>query len=83
MERPGPVEVRRLVDGSVLVGTTDGLSIDAGVGAPELPSVQVFEAAGWADAGPLATHRVVDDGPRPTTPGRTGHEFVWLRLVAG
>jgi hypothetical protein len=83
MERPGPVEVRRLADGSVLVGTTAGLSFDAGWAPSKLPSVQVLEAAGWVDAGPLAMHRVVDADLVRRLQDRTGHEFVWLRLVAG
>jgi len=43
----------------------------------------VLEAAGWAEAGALATHRVVDADLVRRLQDRTGHEFVWLRLVAG
>jgi hypothetical protein len=82
MDQPGPVEVRRLGDGSLLVGTSTGLTLGAGWAPAGLGGVQVLEADGWADAGALATERAIDPALVRHLSGRTGHEFVWLRLVA-
>ena len=64
-------------------GTTAGLTLDAELARRRAPiAVRVLEADGWADAGALATDRVVDAGLVRRLQDRTGHEFVWLRLVA-
>ena len=81
MAEPGPVEVRRLADGSVLVGTTQALVIDAAWTPTPLAQVLVLEAAGWAEAGSLTTPLVVDAALIERLQARTGHAFVWLQLT--
>ena len=81
MAEPGPVEVRRLADGSVLVGTTQALVIDVAWARTPLDQVRVLEAAGWADAGSLSTPLVVDAALIERLQARTGHAFVWLHLT--
>jgi len=82
MEQPGSVEIRRLADGSVLVGTTSALTIDDAWGLGPLDQVQLLEADGWADAGTLDAPLVIDAALLDRLRARTGHDFLWLHLSA-
>jgi hypothetical protein len=77
---PGPVEVRRLTDGRVLVGTTTAIELDArwAGGAPS--GLRVLEHEGWTEAGGLERQGVLDAPTIARLQDRTGHRFLWLLL---
>ena len=77
---PGPVEVRRLADGHVLVGTTRAIELDArwAGGAPS--GLRVLEHEGWTEAGGLERPGVLDAPTIARLQDRTGHRFLWLLL---
>jgi hypothetical protein len=76
---PGPVEVRRLPDGRVLVGTTSAIELaPTWAGAPRV--VRVMEHDGWASGGVLDQPGVVDLATIERLRSRTGHRFLWLLL---
>jgi hypothetical protein len=80
LDRPGPVEVRRLADGGVLVGTTAGVSVDPVWAAASMGRVSAFGADGWGDATPLESPGVVPARLVRALQRATGHTFVQLRL---
>jgi hypothetical protein len=78
---PGPVEVRRLPDGDILVGTTEAIELDAAwAGDGDLRRLSVLEHDGWAPVGELERAGVVDVGLVAGLRARTGHAFLWLLL---
>jgi hypothetical protein len=80
LDAPGPVEVRRLAGGGVLVGTTEAIELDPAWVGDGLSVLSVLEHDGWRRVGELVRPGAVDaqtiEGPRE----RTGHRFLWLRV---
>jgi hypothetical protein len=77
---PGPVEVRRLPDGRVLVGATSAIELDPAWSGVGLVRASVLEHDGWTPVGGLARPNVVDADLVERLQARTGHRFVWLLL---
>lgn len=80
MAAPGPVEVRRLPDGRVLVGVMDAIELDPAWSGDGLTHVSLLEHDGWTSADTLGRAGVVDAALVERLQGRTGHRFLWLLL---
>jgi hypothetical protein len=76
----GPVEVRRLTDGRVLVGTTTAIEVDVRWAQRAPRGMWVLEHDGWSAAGMLDVPGVVDTALIGRLQARTGHRFLWLLL---
>lgn len=77
---PGPVEVRRLAHGRVLVGTTTAIELDARWAGSAPRGLWLLEHDGWTTMEPLERPGVVDAGTVNSLQARTGHRFLWLLL---
>jgi len=78
---PGPVEVRRLPDGRVLVSTTTAIEVDPAWSRVQLRHVSILEHDGWTAVGELARPNVVDADLVERLQARTGHRSLWLLLA--
>ena len=81
MHRPGPVEIRRLPDASVLIGTTEGLVLDASWAPVDLDRLHVLDADRWVDAGQLRSPLVLGPDEVDRLQQRSGHAWIWVRMV--
>lgn len=79
LDAPGPLEVRRLPDGGVLVSTQEALVLDPAWAGPQR-TIAVHEDGHWVDVGPLETPGEVDPDLLVRLQARTGHRLVWLWL---
>jgi hypothetical protein len=77
---PGPVEVRRLADGRVLVGTTSSIELDARWSGGAPAGLSLLEHDGWSAVGALDRAGAVDAMTVERLQARTGHRFLWLLL---
>jgi hypothetical protein len=77
---PGPVEVRRLADGRLLVGTTTAIELDARWAGSAPRGLSLLEHDGWATLQPAERPGVVDARTVEALQARTGHRFLWLLL---
>jgi hypothetical protein len=80
MAEAAPVEVRRLPDGRVHVGTTSAIELDHAWAGPGLDRIALLEHDGWHPVGRLDGPGVVDTARIERLQARTGHRFVWLLL---
>jgi hypothetical protein len=77
---PGPVEVRRLDGGGVLLSVTGAITLDPAWAGDGLTRLSLLEHSGWRPAGSLDHAGVVEAAILERLRAQTGHRSLWLRL---